>query len=316
MAAAGIGQIRVLSALAVLIVLLAPRPGVAGMDEAALAFEQGDYELALREWLPYAAQGNSEALYNLGQLYRQGLGVDRDLARAETYYLRAAQRDHVLAQSNLGTLLYFKQPSPDYRGAVTWWRSAARADEPHALYMLGVALLNGEFVAQDVAKGYAFLTLAAVGGIEPAAQARRAIHGRLDPGIRAAGEAMARQINPEADLSALSPAPESPVATVAATTPVETAPPAPPAEPGGYLIQLGAMASEDGARASWDRLVARHGDLLGDLDIDIELLDRGPGKSPLFRIRAGSFQSAAGARQQCDALKQREVSCFVVESGL
>ncbi|MFQ5533497.1 MAG: SPOR domain-containing protein [Sphingomonadales bacterium] len=279
---------------------------VADMSKALGAYERGDYPAAAREWLSHAAQGNAEALFNLGQLYRQGLGVERDAGRAEKYYLRAARRGHVRAQSNLGTMLFFKNPAPDYENALTWWRVAAKAREPQARYMLGVVHLNGEVVPRDLVRGYALLTLAAAAGVEKAAQARKAVRESLDQKTRIAAEALALEIDPRAQLSALEPGPEP------HPQPAPSADQVPVGEPAGFRIQLGALGSKAMAWETWDRLVKRHGDLLTRLAAGVEIFDRGPGHQPLYRLRAGPFPNKDAAARRCEALASHGAGCFVV----
>ena len=92
------------------------------------AYKNGDYQMAMEEWLPYAAMGDANALFNLGQMYRLGKGVPVDYEMAEYYYERAAEKGHTGAQGNLGTLYYFgKGPiHKDAKLAFDWWQKAAR----------------------------------------------------------------------------------------------------------------------------------------------------------------------------------------------
>ncbi len=53
---------------------------------ALAAYQRGDYATALREWRPLAEQGNAKAQYNLGFMYRYGLGVPQDDAAAWGWY--------------------------------------------------------------------------------------------------------------------------------------------------------------------------------------------------------------------------------------
>ena len=74
---------RILATLAVAGALLI-RAGSAwaDWDDAAEAFERGDYTMAFLEFLPYAEQGLAKAQYNLGQMYFNGDGVPRSDAEA------------------------------------------------------------------------------------------------------------------------------------------------------------------------------------------------------------------------------------------
>ena len=47
-----------------------------------MAGAAGDYATALREWRPFAEQGNASAQFNLGVMYGNGQGVTLDYAEA------------------------------------------------------------------------------------------------------------------------------------------------------------------------------------------------------------------------------------------
>jgi len=47
-------------------------------DKGANAYEAGDFNAALAEWLPLAEQGDAAAQTNVGLLYSNGFGVEQD----------------------------------------------------------------------------------------------------------------------------------------------------------------------------------------------------------------------------------------------
>ena len=111
--------------------------------------------------------------------------------------------------------------------------------------------------------------------------------------------------------------PALPPAPVAQPAPVAPAaappPPAVVASTGGsYRVQLGAVRDEQAARAEWSRLRQRHGDVLGNLELDIERADLGS-RGIYFRVRGGPLADEASARRVCDVLKPRNVGCLVVK---
>ena len=57
--------------------------GQRGFGEKIGAVKKGDFDTALKEWLPLAEDGNPSAQYNIGQLYRIGRGVDRELHQGQ-----------------------------------------------------------------------------------------------------------------------------------------------------------------------------------------------------------------------------------------
>ena len=66
------------------------------------AAKRGDYATALREWKPLAEQGNADAQFNLGLMYRNGEGVQQDHEESAKWFRRAAEQGHAGAQSRLG----------------------------------------------------------------------------------------------------------------------------------------------------------------------------------------------------------------------
>ncbi|HYL47037.1 MAG TPA: hypothetical protein VEU52_08415, partial [Candidatus Limnocylindrales bacterium] len=73
-------------------------------ETAFAAFERGEYESVLAYSLPHANSGNSSAQCMVALLYQCGLGVRRDLSKAEEFLLKAAQQNDAVAWNNLGTL--------------------------------------------------------------------------------------------------------------------------------------------------------------------------------------------------------------------
>ena len=71
------------------------------------AVQKGDFKTALREWSALAEQGDADAQYNLGLMYRKGDGVTQDYKEAVKWYRKAAEQGHETAQNNLG-LMYAK----------------------------------------------------------------------------------------------------------------------------------------------------------------------------------------------------------------
>jgi hypothetical protein len=109
------------------------------------------------------------------------------------------------------------------------------------------------------------------------------------------------------------PIPAAPPAPAAAPPPMAAAaPPRPPAKPaaGDVRVQLGAVRSEESAKAEGERLRRRHADLLGNLGVAVSRF-QDPSRGTFFRIQAGPLESAA-AERVCDELKKRKVGCIIV----
>ncbi|MCH8040153.1 MAG: sel1 repeat family protein [Nitrospinae bacterium] len=62
------------------------------------AWGRGDYDTALREFLPLAEQGHAQAQVNLGIIYSQGRGVPKDYVTAYRWYTLGAGQGDPLAE--------------------------------------------------------------------------------------------------------------------------------------------------------------------------------------------------------------------------
>jgi len=97
-----------------------------------------------------AKQQCSSAQANLAFMYEYGLGTDKNLAIAASYYQLAAEQNHIRAQNNLGVLLFSgrgveKNPAL----AISWWQKAAKQNDAYAQHNLGVAYLGGQGVERN-----------------------------------------------------------------------------------------------------------------------------------------------------------------------
>ena len=219
----------------------------AGID----AWQRGDYVGAVAIWRPLAEAGDPDASFNMGQAYRLGRGVLVDLATAQTWLERAAEKGHVDAQTTLGLLLFQNGNQAD---GLKWLKGAAEKGDPRAMLVYGTALFNGDGVPQDPVLGYAYVSRSAAQG--PGAGQEHARADGRDHAARAAQEGRcpgnAEGEDPAADrqpkptttarpkaAKAPSPAPEQ---TAAAAT------------SGAWRIQLGAFSQRSSAEALFRQL--------------------------------------------------------------
>src|SRR3546814_13505721 len=75
-------RIAALLALPLAAATLAPAPALADVKSGVEAWQRGDYQAAVAEWRPLAIAGDADAQFNLGQAYKLGRGVARDLGRS------------------------------------------------------------------------------------------------------------------------------------------------------------------------------------------------------------------------------------------
>ncbi|MCL6697396.1 SPOR domain-containing protein [Sphingomonas sp. NSE70-1] len=281
----------------------------AGID----AWQKGDTAAAVAIWRPLAEKGDADAAFNLGQAYRLGRGVKLDLSQAQIWLDRAARKGHVDAQTTLGLLLF---QNGNQTAAMRWLNGAAEAGEPRALLMVGTALYNGDGVARDPVKAYAYVSRAAAQGLAPAKATLADMDSVMPLEQRQEGVALAQSMV-NRTLASESKAPSSSKPPAAKPIPPKVAqakPPAPPkatpasppkasaAATGRWRVQLGAF----GQRKSAETLYAKLSGKLG-------------GKPAYYvpagavvRLQAGPFESRAAASAACARLAPQP--CFPVET--
>jgi len=91
-----------------------------------------------------AILGDSTAQFALGQLYQQGVGVEKNLTQAIKYYNNSAAQHDLRAEYNLG-LIYLdgENGTPDYQQAMGWLTDAAFKGSADAQYVLGQIATRG-----------------------------------------------------------------------------------------------------------------------------------------------------------------------------
>ena len=101
----------------------------ARLSRASDDFQRGDHASAWFGFWGLAREGYAIAQFNLGQLYRQGIGIAADMVIARYWYSEAAAQGHPHAQYNLG-LMYERGDGTmtDLVEAKAWYRRAAASE--------------------------------------------------------------------------------------------------------------------------------------------------------------------------------------------
>ena len=73
-------------------------------EQSSAAYERKDYRTAFTGFNKLAEQGNASAQYNLGVMYRDGMGVLKDEQQAVAWYRKAAEQGLAWPQFNLGVM--------------------------------------------------------------------------------------------------------------------------------------------------------------------------------------------------------------------
>lgn len=171
------------------------------------AYQEQKYDIAFSEWLKAAEQGDAVAQYNLSFLYDEGLGTEKDPAKAAEWLIKAAEQGYADAQFNLGNnyqagksgvpvniekaiywltkagdqgdasaqfnlgLIYQNNvEARDYARAVFWYDKAAAQDHAGGQANLAVLYHNGQGVTRDYARALELNTKAEASGSPVAAR--------------------------------------------------------------------------------------------------------------------------------------------------
>jgi TPR repeat protein len=148
----------------------APPPGAPSVDLAFGAYQRGFFLTALQEALARVKEnpGDRAAMTLLGELYRDGLGVRRNLEEAARWYRLAADRGDRNAQFRLGLAHLTGEGAPKDRTlARQWLEKAAAQEHGGALYNLGVMAIDGDTQDFPAAAGL-FAKAARVGDMDAA----------------------------------------------------------------------------------------------------------------------------------------------------
>ncbi|MFQ6021410.1 MAG: tetratricopeptide repeat protein [Acidiferrobacterales bacterium] len=94
--------------------------------EGLAAYKSGHYSAAVASLRPYAKKGDALAQLTLGNMYKKGLGVPKDLDQAAHWYRKAATQGDPDAKFNLG-IMYIRGDgvTGDKGQALNWLKDAA-----------------------------------------------------------------------------------------------------------------------------------------------------------------------------------------------
>ncbi|WP_455200650.1 tetratricopeptide repeat protein [Kaarinaea lacus] len=143
-----------------------PQLAGASIELGLSAYNQRDYELALKELKPFADKGDEKAMYVLAEMYFGGLGTTVNKPLADELYLAAANKGHIRAQYKIGLRYLYGagQFEKDYKKAANWLTRAAGAGDESAQFDLAIMYLNGEGVDKDFKAATGWLQKAAYKG--------------------------------------------------------------------------------------------------------------------------------------------------------
>ena len=158
--------LRLAAAVLLLLALAGALPAAAQtFEDAAAAYKRDDYTTAFLGFRSLAEQGDADAQFILGLMYRIGEGVPEDDAEAARWIRRAAEQGDADAQFALGRMYRIGEGVlQDDAEAVRWYRRAAAQGNASAQFNLGFMYDNGKGVLQDDAEAVRWYRRAAAQG--------------------------------------------------------------------------------------------------------------------------------------------------------
>jgi hypothetical protein len=134
-------------------------------NQAASAYQNGNFAEAEKLWIDLADQGDADAQYALGIMHLKKEAQQSEDAIAFRYLVEAAKKQHVASMFNLGVAYWEgRGVSRQTEKALNWWEVAAQRDDAGAQYNLGLAYYIGEGRAQSTPKAIYWVQQAANNG--------------------------------------------------------------------------------------------------------------------------------------------------------
>jgi len=188
------------AAMAFILIAAVPNPLHTGspassVKEAVAALDARHYHTARRILDPLATAGNADAETWIGYMDQEGLGADRNVTQAVTWFTKASASGSAEADRRLGQVyLDGRGVLQNVATARQWLQLAADRGDAPAQRMLGELFMRGIGVAKDPAQAYAWLAVAASRGDTMAAQERDALLPSLPPASMSHAEDLAQQM--------------------------------------------------------------------------------------------------------------------------
>ena len=125
------------------------------------ALEQRDYKTALYYLSFLAANGDIKANYNLGIMYREGLGVKKDDVQSLTHFIEAAESGHMLGNYAVGlAFLTGKGSDIDVDAAIHYFTEAALLGHAISPVEIGNLYFRGSLIDKDFVSAHFWWSLA------------------------------------------------------------------------------------------------------------------------------------------------------------
>ena len=138
-------------------------------EKGMFALEMEDYERALYYLSFDAVQNNPKAQYNLGLMYKNGIGVQKDLNEALGWFILGSNNGHMLSKYALGLMYYNGEGVyKNYNKAMKLFLDASYMGHPASQINVGNMFYFGQGVSKNYSKAHMWWSFAKEKGVEAA----------------------------------------------------------------------------------------------------------------------------------------------------
>ena len=151
-------------------------------QRARSAYEAGEYTKAFQIFERLSQAGDTQAQYDLSQMYFQGIGVPKSIEQGWVWMNRAADKGNIQAMLELGVRYQASTSLENSEEmAFLWFQKAAMAGSPVGQYNLAHLYEFGKQTPVDLVSSYAWMVLSYNSGNPAAASEAKVLRGRLSP---------------------------------------------------------------------------------------------------------------------------------------
>ncbi|KAG0371760.1 hypothetical protein BGX24_001233 [Mortierella sp. AD032] len=125
-----------------------------------------DHKAAVGWYRMAAEQGDAQGQFKMGYMYNHGYAVQQDYSASMEWYLKAAKQGHDIAKNNLGHMYRLGHGVDiDYAQAMGWYRRSADQGLAEAQYNVGSMYHSGQGVPQNFSEAMTWFLKAAEKGV-------------------------------------------------------------------------------------------------------------------------------------------------------
>ena len=144
----------------IFVCFLPPASNASDYEIAFAALEKKDFKKAAYYLSYFASNGDDVAQYNMGILYRDGLGVKKNNKVALSWFLLSAEQDHMLANYAVAKLIENTEDlNPLGRNAIDYYKEAAFLGHAIAPLEIGNFYFSRKQVPKDLVRAFIWWSL-------------------------------------------------------------------------------------------------------------------------------------------------------------